>query len=82
MKPGTYTMRLYKQELLVKTQTVTVSVGGTTTSNIASAETNPAVFWRVGEFDGQPFEFRNGDKFLRMYVESIQICQCAHWHTY
>ena len=66
-------MRLYKEELLVKEQSVTVSAGSTTNSNIASGEANPAVFWRVGEFDGQPFEFKNGDKFLTMYEPTIAV---------
>jgi rhamnogalacturonan endolyase len=38
MKPGTYTMTLYKMELAVASQSVTVSAGGVATSNIASTE--------------------------------------------
>ncbi|KAG8964221.1 hypothetical protein FRC00_003323 [Tulasnella sp. 408] len=51
MKSGTYTMVLYKNELAVATQSVSVSAGGTTTSNIASsndpAKTAPT--WIIGE---------------------------------
>lgn len=51
MKPGTYTMVLYKNELPVASQTVTVTAGGTITSNIASssdpASTTPT--WVIGE---------------------------------
>ncbi|RPB11856.1 RHGB_ASPAC Rhamnogalacturonase B [Morchella conica CCBAS932] len=74
MKPGTYTMKLYKQELLVATQTVTVTVGGSTTSNIASTEVVAASpVFRIGEFDGQPFEFKNGDKFLGMHPSDTRM---------
>lgn len=66
MKPGTYTMKLYKQEYLVAQSSVSVTAGGSTPANIASAEKAYTPVWRVGEFDGQPFEFKNGDKFLRM----------------
>lgn len=60
-------MKLYKQELLVGTKAVTVTQGSTVTSNIASTEVETTPIFRVGQFDGQPFEFKNGDKFLRMY---------------
>ncbi|RPA97614.1 hypothetical protein L873DRAFT_1828884 [Choiromyces venosus 120613-1] len=73
MKSGTYTMKLYKQEFLVKTQTVTVTQGQTTTSNISSGQTNQAVLFRVGEFDRLPFEFKIGDKFLRMHPSDTRM---------
>lgn len=51
MKPGTYTMVLYKGELAVGSQTVSVSAGGTTTSNIASSSdpTSTTPTWIIGE---------------------------------
>jgi rhamnogalacturonan endolyase len=66
MKPGTYTMTLYKQELKVAQSSVQVTAGGSSTANIASAEKVHKPIWRVGEFDGQPFEFKNGENFLTM----------------
>jgi rhamnogalacturonan endolyase len=66
MKPGSYTMKLYKQEYLVAQSSVSVTAGGAATANIASAEKTSTPLWRMGDFDGQPFEFKNGDKFLRM----------------
>jgi rhamnogalacturonan endolyase len=66
MKPGTYTMSLYKQEFKVADSTVTVTAGREGSVNIASTEKAYTPLWRVGEFDGQPFEFKNGDKFLTM----------------
>ncbi|RDI78928.1 hypothetical protein Vi05172_g11035 [Venturia inaequalis] len=67
MKPGTYKMVLYKQEFPVAKSTVSVSAGSDTTKNIASTERTTEPIWRVGEFDGQPFEFKNGDKFTIMH---------------
>lgn len=67
MKPGSYTMKLYKQEFLVAQTSVRVTAGANVAMNIASAEKLRTPIWRVGEFDGQPFEFKNGDKFLTMY---------------
>jgi len=66
MKPGKYQMKLYKQEFLVAESTVAVTAGSNTQKSIASAESKQPPIWRVGEFDGQPFEFKNGDKFLKM----------------
>jgi len=66
MKPGAYTMKLYKQEYLVAQSSVTVRAGAETPMNIASAEKPYTPVWRVGDFDGQPFELKNGDKFLKM----------------
>jgi rhamnogalacturonan endolyase len=68
MKSGTYTMALYKQELLVRTQSVSVSQGQTTTSNIASGEFVPSnSVWKIGEFDGTPSGFTNAANQLRMH---------------
>ncbi|KIO29041.1 polysaccharide lyase family 4 protein [Tulasnella calospora MUT 4182] len=75
MKPGTYTMVLYKNELPVATQTVTVTAGGTTTSNIASssdpASTTPT--WIIGEFDGRPTGFLNAALQERMHPSDVRM---------
>ena len=67
MKPGSYSMKMYKGEFLVATDSVTVTAGQTTTKDIASKEAVPAVIWRIGEFDRQPFELKNGDEMTRMH---------------
>jgi rhamnogalacturonan endolyase len=68
MKPGTYTMVLYQNEFKVATVTgVSVSRGATTSRSIASTLTARNTIWKIGEYDGQPFGFRNADKFLRMH---------------
>ncbi|KKA28462.1 hypothetical protein TD95_002576 [Thielaviopsis punctulata] len=77
MKPGTYTMVLYQTEYQVATSTVTVSAGKATAHNIASNYTAPAnSLFKIGEFDGQPFEMLNGDKFLRMHPSDKRM---ASW---
>ncbi|CAE6517017.1 unnamed protein product [Rhizoctonia solani] len=65
MKPGTYTMTMYKGELAVTTSSVTISAGQTGTANIQSAEANPAVIWQIGDFDGTPRGFLNAESHDR-----------------
>ncbi|MCX7714373.1 MAG: polysaccharide lyase family protein [Clostridia bacterium] len=63
MKPGTYTMTVYKNELAVYTESVTVTAGGTTTLNtrtITADPSNTSTIWRIGNWDGTPLEFLNG----------------------
>ncbi|KAK6535756.1 hypothetical protein TWF281_000008 [Arthrobotrys megalospora] len=81
MKPGTYNMRLYRGEFPVASDTVTVAVGSTVTKNIASTESNPSVVWRIGDFDGQPFELKNGDKFERMHPSDPRMSSWGGAYT-
>ncbi|KAG9004202.1 hypothetical protein FRB90_011043 [Tulasnella sp. 427] len=69
MKPGTYTQVLYKGELQVASQSVSVSAGGTTTSNIAASSdpTSTTPTWIIGDFDGKPTGFLNADLQERMH---------------
>ncbi|KAK0725849.1 rhamnogalacturonase B [Lasiosphaeris hirsuta] len=73
MKPGTYTMKLYRGEFPIAQDSVTVSAGAKTSKNIASTEASPSVVWRIGNFDGQPFELKNGDKIERMHPEDVRM---------
>lgn len=73
MKPGTYTMVLYQTEFEVKRQSVTVSRGSTTSSNIASGLPTRNLIWQIGKLDGQPTGFRNADKFLRMHPSDSRM---------
>jgi rhamnogalacturonan endolyase len=62
MKPGTYTMTVYKDEIAVYTTSVTVGTAGTTTLNpltIVDPDKTSAL-WRIGTWDGTPKEFLNG----------------------
>lgn len=73
MKPGTYTMKLYRGEFPVASETVTIAAGGSTTKDIASTEKTPSVIWRIGDFDGRPQDLRNGDKIERMHPEDVRM---------
>ncbi|KAJ7599273.1 polysaccharide lyase family 4 protein [Mycena floridula] len=73
MKPGTYTMTLYKVELAVASQSVTVSAGSVVTSNIASTEANPTAIWQIGDFDGTPRGFLNADMIETMHPSDSRM---------
>jgi len=75
MKPGTYTMILYQDELKVATNTgVVVSAGQTLTHNIQSTWTTPTTtLFQIGDWDGQPTGFRNADKQLRMHPSDSRM---------
>jgi rhamnogalacturonan endolyase len=73
MKPGRYTMKLYRGEHPIAEDQVTVTAGETTAKAIVSTEKAADVVWRIGDFDGQPFELKNGDKFLRMHPDDVRM---------
>ena len=73
MRPGTYSVKLYRNEFEVARDTVSVKAGQTTTQNIASTAANAPVIWRIGQFDGQPFELKNGNKFERMHPSDVRM---------
>ncbi|KAL0933800.1 rhamnogalacturonase b [Colletotrichum truncatum] len=81
MKPGTYTMKLYRNEFPIAQETVTVAKGQKVTKNIASTEQKPSVIWRIGEFDGQPFELKNGDKIERMHPSDVRMASWGGTYT-
>jgi rhamnogalacturonan endolyase len=66
-------MKMYRNEFLVAQESVSVLAGSVTIKNIASAEANPSAIWRIGSFDGQPFEFKNGDKIERMHPSDVRM---------
>jgi rhamnogalacturonan endolyase len=79
MIPGTYTMRVYKNELAVDTRTVTVAAGATTNAGTVAVTGDPgaaAALWRIGEWDGAPAEFINGDKVTTMHPSDVRM---ASW---
>lgn len=63
MKPGTYTMTVYKGELGVYEEQVTVAAALPTSLNTRTIVADPAsaaALWRIGQWDGTPLEFKNG----------------------
>ena len=64
MKPGTYTMTVYKGELEVYSEEgIEVKANKTTkvdTRTITEDPGNTPILWRVGKWNGQPTEFLNG----------------------
>jgi len=73
---GTYTINLYKAELLVAQGSVEVTAGTTIVQSIAATsdilESRTTIF-QIGEYDGQPFEFKNGNNFLRMHPTDTRM---------
>lgn len=71
MPAGSYTMKLYQDEFLAASQIVSVTAGGTVTSNIAVS--NAAItgsrtkIFQLGDYDGQPTGFLNAANQLLMH---------------
>ncbi|MFF7281091.1 rhamnogalacturonan lyase B N-terminal domain-containing protein [Streptomyces griseorubiginosus] len=60
--PGTYTLTVYKGELAVHTQDVTVTAGDATTLHTITIAGDPAAdtaVWRIGDWNGTPAGFKN-----------------------
>jgi rhamnogalacturonan endolyase len=79
MLPGTYTMTVYKNELAVDTRSVTVTAGGVTTVDPIAIAGDPSAttpLWRIGDWDGTPTEFINGDKLTTMHPSDVRM---ASW---
>ncbi|MYW64207.1 rhamnogalacturonase B precursor [Streptomyces sp. SID8379] len=79
--PGTYTLTVFKGELAVTTQSVTVTAGATTTLNslaIPSSNdpSNAPAIWRVNDWNGTPGGFKNAD--LMTYAHPSDV-RAASW---
>lgn len=75
MKAGTYTMTVYKNELAVYTESVTVNAGATTTVDNRSITADPSTataLWRIGDWDGTPLEFMNGSNINLMHPSDVR----------
>ncbi|KAF9873399.1 rhamnogalacturonase B [Colletotrichum karsti] len=81
MKPGTYTMKLYRNEFPIAQDNVTVAAGEKVAKDIASTESKPSAIWRIGEFDGKPMELKNGDKIERMHPSDVRMESWGGTHT-
>ncbi len=72
MKPGIYDVKLYQGELAVVTGTATVSAGTKTKLDLAATPFPPAIF-KIGEWDGTPAKFLNGDKIVTMHPSDTRM---------
>lgn len=75
MKPGNYTLTLYKGELMVHQTSVTVKAGETTLVPAITITRDPAQtksLWRIGNWDGTPLEFRNGRNISLMHPSDVR----------
>lgn len=74
---GTYTMKLYQDEFLAASSTVSVVAQATTTANIAATNTiltsSHTTIFKLGDYDGQPTGFLNADKQLRMHPSDSRM---------
>mgnify|MGYP000280103379 CR=1 FL=1 len=76
MRPGTYTMTTYKNELAVDSRSVSVQAGQVTILNSFSINNDPSddsAIWRIGDWDGTPKEFLNGDKLTTMHPSDVRM---------
>jgi rhamnogalacturonan endolyase len=73
MKPGSYAVILYKGELEVATNSVTVTAGQTNTLNLGSSEISPNYVFKIGEWDGSPNGFMNADKIITMHPSDARM---------
>lgn len=77
MLPGTYTLKVYKNEYAVATQSVTVTAGGTVALNtidVAAGDPSKATAqWRIGDWDGTPAEFINGARLTTMHPSDVRM---------
>ena len=81
MRPGTYKMKIYKNELAVDTRDVTVTAGGTLALNTITLTGDPTranALWRIGNWDGSPTEFLNGSRLTSMHPSDVRM---ASWNT-
>lgn len=74
MKPGTYTVKLNREEFPAAQDTVTITAVKSTAKTIVSTEKQTSAIWRISDFDGQPtFELENGDKIERNYPSVVRM---------
>lgn len=76
MLPGTYTLKVYKNELVVYTGSVSIAAGGTTALSALTIADDPSkvnAVWRIGDWDGSPREFLNGDKVTTMHPSDVRM---------
>lgn len=79
MKPGNYTMTIYKGELAVASSNVNINANETTmlhTQTVTNDPSKAAALFRIGDWDGTPLEFRNGSNIAIMHPSDVRN---AYW---
>jgi rhamnogalacturonan endolyase len=92
IKPGAYTETLYDEELAVGTRTVTIAAGESKRADITATaifglngsnnsltayNSTATPIWRIGNWDGTPREFLNGDKITIMHPQDARLSPWA-----
>jgi rhamnogalacturonan endolyase len=72
MKPGKYDVKLYQGELAVASGEVTVTTDKKAKLNL-TATPIPSALFQIGEWDGTPLEFLNGDKIVTMHPSDSRM---------
>ncbi|OWZ24366.1 hypothetical protein PHMEG_000601 [Phytophthora megakarya] len=74
MRPGTYNVSVYKQQLAVSFDSVVVTEGSTTTQTLeVTCELDSNPIWRIGEWDGTPDGFLNGANIHTMHPSDSRL---------
>ncbi len=74
--PGNYTLTVFKDELPVQTLPVTVTANTSFALDHITITNDPAstpALWRIGEWNGTPKEFINGDKLTDMHPSDVRM---------
>lgn len=72
MKPGSYDVKLYQGELAVGSGKVSVQAGAKARFDL-NATPVPQALFRIGEWDGAPAGFLNGDKIGAMHPSDARM---------
>ena len=75
MKPGVYQMTVYKGELGIHTENVRAIAGRSVRLPDIPLDEDPSrvlPLWRIGDWDGTPLEFRNGENISLMHPSDIR----------
>ena len=77
MKPGTYTMTMYQNELAVASRSVTITTGQTLTGqNLNSSWVTPsAPVFRIGSWTGTPAGFLNSGNLTSMHPSDARMAK-------
>ncbi len=76
VRPGDYTLTVYKNELAVHTASVSVAAGVITelpAITLAADPARTAPLWRVGAWDGTPLELSNGPLVTTMHPSDPRL---------